>query len=341
MEPLKSIVQEIWNQLKPPQAFSWQTLVLLSVFSWCLSFLTETNFVEEVLAWMGWFFLTFGIAWGLWGTKLNIFFGWYIRPSPWVSGAMVCLLLFRGAEDNEALPFPLALTIWPLVSAAIAITPRLFPYLTFKLPNPDLRQELTILFLVSLLMSCWFRFHFLLQDWIVRYPSILADDLNQSGFMIRVDNDEPLPEPQGIELLNELHDLLQQSLAGQPWPVAERWLLDRDENIRAFEAQVHRNQTRLEEDMHWRFQSLVPTQQPRSNEYILDLRAIWNGPASRPGGYFLQRTCRVRQVADPALLQQGVDPQTAIASPIAQLDCDSTDPTKRWLIPLNTTGGVG
>lgn len=340
MDTLKSILQEIWNQLKPPQAFSWQTLVLLSVFSWCLSFLTETEFFEEVLAWMGWFFLTVGIAWGLWGLKLN-FLGWYIRPSPWISGAMVCLLLFRGAEDNEALPFPLALTIWPLVSAAIAIIPRLFPYLSFKLPDPSARQELIILFLVSLLMSCWFRFHFLVQDWLDSYPSILADDLGRSGFVIQINGNEPLPETRGVEFLNDLNRLLQQELEGQPWREAERWLIDRDENIQAFETRVRRSQNRLEEDMFWRFQSQVPPQQTRPTEYILNLRAFWDGPASRSGGYFVEQTCLVRQIADPALLRQGVDPQTAIASPVANLQCEPIDTTPRWTIPLNTTGGVG
>ncbi|MEO1209224.1 MAG: DUF5357 family protein [Cyanobacteria bacterium J06638_20] len=354
MNTLQSIIQELWNQLKPPQAFSWQTLVWLSIFSWCLSYLTNlpspaspegpeliSELVREILAWMGWFFLTLGIAWGLWGNKLNVFFGWYIRPAPWISGAMVCLLLFRGAEDNEALPFPLALTIWPLVSAAIAIVPRLFPYLTFKLPTPEIRRELIILFMVSLLMSCWFRFHFLLQDWLAGYPSIVTDDLSRSGFVIRVADPESIPDPRGFEHLSELNQLLQDDIDGQPWAVAERWLLERDDNIQAFQEQVHRNQQGFVEDIYWRFQSIVPPQQPRPTEYILNLRASWGGPASQPGGYFLEQTCLVRQVADPDLLRQGADPQTAIAAPIAQLDCEPINTTKMWLIPLNTTGGVG
>jgi len=339
METLKSILQEIWNQLKPPQAFSWQTSILLSVFSWCLSFLTETEVVEEFLAWMGWFFLTFGIAWGLWNTKLNIF-GWHIRPSPWIAGAMVCLLLFRGAEENEALPFPLALTIWPLVSAAIAILPRLFPYFSFKLPDPPLRQELMILFLVSLLMSCWFRFHFLVQDWIAEYPTILADDFSKSGFIIRFDMNEVPSEPAGIEHLDALNERLETELEGQPWQVAERWLIERDDNIQEFENSSRFNPNGRQEDLFWRFQSQVPPQQSRTDEYTLNLRAVWNGPSSRPGGYFLERSCVVRQAAD-----QGVDPQTALASPITFLECDPTDKTKRWISPppttTNTTGGVG
>jgi len=329
---IQDIFNAIWKQLKPPQAFSWQTLLWLSVFAWLLSFLTVTEFVAEILSWIGWLFLTFSVGWATWNIRVNVF-GWMFRPGPWLAGALACTLLFwrEGAD-----PLPLAVTLWPIVSAAIAIVPRFFPRLTFTLPDPAARQDILVLLLVSFLLSSWFRFHFLVQDWLADYPTLLSDDFSNSGFVVSVSDELPRDDERGKLLMSTVAAAVEQQLDGRSWSEAERWLYERDTRILEVQQQaVGSLQTRTEDQL-WRFQALVPPQ-TRQDEYTLLLRALWLGPSSRAGGYFLEKTCQVRQVNNPVLLQSGVTG----AEPLTQVECSEVS-DKMWLNPDTTTaGGLG
>jgi len=333
VQEIQAAFKALWDQLKPPQAFSWQTLVWLSVFAWLLSFLTVTEVVEEILSWLGWLFLTFGVGWATWDTRIN-FFGWMVRPGPWLAGALACTLLFwrEGAD-----PLPLAVTLWPIVSATIAIVPRFFPRLTFTLPDPAARQDILVLLLMSLLLSCWFRFHFLVQDWLADYPSVLADDFSNSGFVVTVSDALPENDSRGKLLLENVATEVEQQLEGIPWSETERWLFERDERIVGVQQQVVSTVQTRTEDSLWNLQALVPPQ-TRQDAYTLLLRARWLGPSSRPGGYLLEMSCEVRQVSNPVLLQAGV----AGAEPLTQVECNQEDTETIWLMPETTTaGGVG
>ncbi|MBD1910601.1 MULTISPECIES: DUF5357 family protein [unclassified Leptolyngbya] len=333
MKELRAAFEALWKQLKPPQAYSWQTLIWLSVFAWLLSILTVTEVVEEILSWLGWLFLTIGVGWASWGIKLN-FFGWMFRPGPWFTGALACTLLFwrEGAD-----PFPLAVTLWPVVSAAIAIVPRFFPRLTFTLPDPITRQDMLVLLLVSLVMSCWFRFHFLVQDWLTAYPSLLADDFSNSGFVVSISDELPAEDEQGTLLLGTVATSVEQQLDGRPWRDAERWLFERDQRIVDLQQQALNRLQAAGEGQFWNFQALVPPQ-TRPDEYTLLLRARWLGPSSRLGGYYLEKTCWVRQVNNPVLLQPG----GSGSEPVTEVQCAPGVSEKKWLVPETTaTGGLG
>jgi len=321
MQAVFEVINAIWNQLKPPQAFSWQTLILLSLFSWALSFLVLTLFLQEWLAWMGWLFLSGGVGWSSWGTKLNLL-GWVFRPGPWITGALVCSLFFWWQGETSILP--LVLTLWPLISAAIAIIPRCLPNLNPTLPDPATRQELIILLLTALLMSCWFRFHFLTQDWLINYPSLLSDDLSRSGLGIRIDQGAP-PQRRGDLFLNRLEFRVKETLEGRRWSEVERWLLDRDTQLVGLRSQIQATRGGNEsatEDALWHLQAEVPPEQPSPTTYQLNLQAFWLGPSSRSKGYVLQKKCQVTQVVAPTNPQVVVAPPAAPPEPLATIQCE-------------------
>lgn len=318
---MKELIAQIWKQLKPPQAFSWQTMVLLCVFSWVMSLLASTLLVREFLARMGWLFLMVGLGWALSGVKWNLL-GLVIRPGPWITGAMLSGLLFYGWPND---PLAYALISWPIFSAAIATVLKLFPNLTFRLPDPQTRQELIVLTLLSFVFSCWFRFHFFIQDWLTQYPSLLADDFSQSSFVVRLDQ-TTTNLPRGVLLLNLAEVNLKRTLGSIPWSEVEQWLFNIDSSVTFLQSQVRQQVPPLDEDELWVFQGVILPYQP---EYTLSLRVIWSGPGSRPEGYYLEKLCLIRQAANPAALQGG-DPSVPPPPATATVECQPVG-DKIWI----------
>lgn len=316
---MKEILGQIWKQLKPPRAFSWQTLVLVSVFSWCVSAIVETETVRDVLARLGWIFLTLGVGWGMWGTRVDLL-GLILYPGPWITGALACVSLFAGWNVDLT---QVALVSWPLISFAVAAIPKLFPKLTFSLPDPPTRQQLIIQFLLSCLLSSWFQFYFVIQDWLRAYPSLLSDSLGRSAFVVQL-NEREAKVPRGVTLLNYAEPLLQQDLQALSWAEVERWLVDRDARIVELQQRVLQQTPRVEEDALWKFWGDVPAGLP---EYTLKLRAVWLGPSSNLKGYFLEKSCLITQ--DP--MATGIAPLTP-NSGLVQVICQPVS-DKIWIDP--------
>lgn len=318
---------QAWKQFKPPRAFSWQTLLLLSVFTWCVSALVETELVRDVLARLGWAFLMLGVGWGMSGARLNLL-GLIIYPGPWLAGALACVVLFAGWAIDLT---QLALVSWPLISFVAAAIPKLFPKLVFSVPDPATRQQLLIQFLLSCMVSAWFQFHFVVQTWLRDYPSLLSDDLSRGAFVVRLD-DRDFDIPRGVTLLNLAEPLLQQELQALPWAEVERWLLERETRVAALQQQVLQQTPRVQEDALWRFWGDVPAGLP---EYTLKLRAVWLGPSSNLRGYFLEKSCLITQGANATL--------TNLATPNAasvEVTCEPVG-DKIWIDPQSLVQGEG
>lgn len=326
---MKSLLDAIWNQFKPPQTFSWQTLVLLSFLSWGLSLLVETIAARWFLEVMGQVFLVLGTGWGLWGSRINLL-GWKIRPSPWVTSALICLFLSWWQTDrwqdffDPAQPLNIGalrttLLLWPLIAGAIAILPYCLPKLNPRLPDPALRPDLFTFALTTLLISLWLNFYFLLQGWLQNYPSLMADDFSQSGFVVKIDTPNQ-PTVMGDNALQQMKTNIEQTLGNRGWSEVERWLLNLETEVRNLQRQIlgdPDDPASLPEIQLWEFHGDV-SQQQRIDEYVVELEALWNGPSSQPNGYQYKTTCRVQQKLAPASTQATVDP----LEPTANVECD-------------------
>lgn len=319
---IKRFFEQFWEQFKPPRSFSWQTLIFLSLFSWGMSLLnsvlSDTEFVQDFLATMGWIFLTLGVGWALADFKIE-FLGLKIYPGPWITGALTCTFLFDGVrEEFPALPF----VSWPIISAAIAAVPKFLKRgPEFKVPDAKGRQDLVILFLVSIILSCWFSFHFLLQDWLRAYPSILADRFDRSAFVINTATPR-VNDSRGVLILNLAEAIMIDEIEGRSLADAELWLFNVDARVADIERQILGRISSLEENVLWSLEGSVSGNAPA---YTLDLQAIWQGPSSQPGGYFLQKSC--------SITQEVVQNRSAASPPtVSQVSCQPISN----LIPLNT-----
>ncbi|MBD0336102.1 MAG: DUF5357 family protein [Cyanobacteria bacterium Co-bin13] len=280
----------------PSSYFSWKTMIYLSLFSWLMSWLAfgleATRFTVMLLTSFSWLFLSFGVGWGLQANNVKLF---GIPLAPWVAGAILCGFIFGLIPGDQQ---ELAIVSWPLISALIIIVPQ---FLTWdgnvKIPPPMTRQQVILIFLISLLLSSWLQFYFRLQNWFDDYPSLMAESFDGSGFVYRVPG-RTAPLSDGVALLTLTESALQRELHNRPWSGVERWLLNINDQLVSLRREIRdRLVSPSREQRFWRIDVRPVT---ASNGYDLKLQAIWQGPTAEPNGYYLERTCQLTRVERPA-----------------------------------------
>lgn len=311
LEWIGGFIKKTVNFFIPPTVFSYQTLILLSIFSHLMSFLA-TGIVRKFFIGMVGVFLVLGVYWGTTSNKkLWLYRDEKAKPkkeglplSPWITGVIVCIYLFITFPRLIFGSIPesggqAALVSWPIISAIIAAAPFFMRLegeeLTAKTPPPPKRQSLVILFGINILLSCWFQFYFLIQNWLTQYPSLLADDFQQSAFVERVIPTLPVA-PRGVEILNAMEPPLQEQLNGKLWSEVEKLLLkeEREKWVTSIAEQAKTKLSPLKEDRLWEVTSDVSS---RESGYNLELQAIWQGPRSQEGkSYPIQKSCQITQV---------------------------------------------
>jgi hypothetical protein len=296
----RQILTNLGNLLRPPRYFAWQTVIYMSLFSWLMSMLARavfaTPFTVGLLATISWICLAIGVGWALETNKIRPF---GISIAPWVSGAILCLFLFGSWGGRWLQP---ALVAWPLMSFAMVAIPTLVSWdLSRKSPSPVVRQQLALLFCLSLLFSSWFQFYFRIQSWVRDYPSLVADSVDNSAFVYRIPG-QAIALPAGVNHLTVAEAMLQEQVNGKPWPSVERWLLNEEGQRQALQRQIQAEmgQHPSLEDALWRLDL-----QPLTNGlgYTLKLWAIWTGPAATQGGYYLEKTCQLMPVNQNVITQ--------------------------------------
>jgi hypothetical protein len=322
------LFRPVVDTFTPPKPFSWQTLFWLSVFSAVVSLLIESLLISSFVGQVGWLFLTLSIIWATQNLKFS-FLGWTFRPGSWIGGAFVAWLLYFWNHTS----FAFALTVWPIISALISTIPRFLDLdrgQVFKVPNVAYRQQLVTIYLTAMIASCWFGFHFLVQEWLARYPSLALDDLHHSAFVVKVGQPfaQELPANSvGVSGLALAEQRLTQQLAGQPWTETERWLIAQGQNqFEDFQEQVQSSvqlqqqraaSARANQPVFWkRSPSDAPVQEYRfwslmmpqvtnptpENAYVMTLTAVWTGPSSDSRGYQLSKRCAIAEVPPGPLL---------------------------------------
>lgn len=306
-----------FNRVRPPRSFSWQMLLLLSVFSWVLSLLAEADWLSRFLTNGAWLFLISGVNWALLENPVRVF---GLNLGPWITGALVGLFLFG---QGESIDLQVVLVLWPLISTAIAI----FPYFLSKdlqvmVPNTKAQQQIVLLILINLVLSCWIQFYFNVQKWLTQYPSLLVSDFSASAFVLTLSDIDALPR--GVPLLEQAEALIVNEIDGKPWSYAERWLFQIDNNLPELRADALERLPEAEEDHFWNLQEEVDS---AGTNYKLNLRAIWTGPGTQTQPYALQETCEIRQVLSgttgivPGTVPGAVPGTVADNTPMTQVTC--------------------
>lgn len=302
------------NRIKPPRSFSWQMLLLLSIFSWVLSLLAEADWLRHFLTNGAWLFLISGVNWALLENPVRVF---GLNLGPWITGALVGLFLFG---QGESIDLQVVLVLWPLISTAIAI----FPYFLSKdlqltVPNTKAQQQIVLLILINLVFSCWIQFYFNIQKWLTQYPSLLVSNFSASAFVLTLGDIDAVPR--GVPLLEQVEALIVNEIDSKPWSYAERWLFQIDNNLSKLRTDALDRLPEAEEDHFWNLQEEIDS---AGTNYELNLRAIWTGPGTQTQPYALQETCDIRQVLSGTAgrIIPGTVPETAADStPMTQVTC--------------------
>jgi hypothetical protein len=299
---LPNIVQELFEQLKnlfiPPKPDSWQTLLWLSIFSWGMSLLAGTA-VQHLIASIGWLFLIAALHWGMHEkASKELFTVNQVFLVPWITGALLCLFLF--ATPNY-LP-PIAFVSWPLISATIAALPRFIksgPELA--IPDAGKRQDLVILLLGNLVLSCWIRLFFSAQIWVQEYPSlVLVPERSDTGAIVQPSPGQVIPVSvtrAGILLLDRAGNDVKATFDGLSWPAVERELLDFNSFMSDLRV-TSQGALALRDQAQWQLQGQVSTGTSLPTEYynvrLLAIR-VGGSTESSPsyGPFYLAKDCRI------------------------------------------------
>ncbi len=318
-EELRKIFQDIFKLIISKKWDSAKTLIWLSIFSWAMSLLGG-SFVQNFIAFCGWLFLIPGIHWLMHEEKKikefltfeKVFIG------PWITGALICFFLFATPENLPGI----MIISWPIVSAFIAALPKFIkPGPAYKVPNPPVRQDLIIMVLFNLLLSCWLQLCYSTQVWLAQYPSFQTDDLTNSSFVFKTQSPEP-SNSQGYDILVQAETALKESLQGQSWSQVERWLVNFDDRIRELNGQIINQLPPKAENAYWQVEGQV-----LPGEYNVKLFAVWQGPSSDNAGYHLSRTCQISQILPTNLKEMPLSLNTQVGT--ANVSCDPvTKPIK-------------
>jgi len=342
-ESFKTYYEKARALLWPEKSLTWQTFLRLSLFSWLVATILvyiegENYFPVDILSTLSWMFLTSAIWWAINENK-NKFKAYGFYFGPWITGAVLCLFVFRPWEESRA---RWAISCWPLISTAIKALPDFVSWeLKLSAPKKDKQQGLIMTLLTNLLLTSWILFFFRIQDWVQNYPSLLVSDLSRSAFVYDFVTDRE-PQAQGIPLLESTADAIFGELNGQPWYQTERWLYTRRNRLEAIAQRMVNNLASPDERIFW--QMSVPQPRRLGEGYLLTLRANWLGPVAGNQSFYVEKTCKItpedraRNVPNSGASNSAaseaedsnsdeVVPQT---TQVTVVDCDEDPPIVQW-----------
>lgn len=289
---VEDIIKGIQKTFTPSKAYSWQTLIYLSIYSWVISYFA-TGYIKDIIALCGWLFLIAGTAWYTTDDPVRVP-GTFMPVGAVITGFLVSVFAFGHEVDVVT---PRTIVLWPTVSALLTIVPEFFEgtgtEAKAQIPKVQDRQKLIILVACSMLLSCWIQFYFVIDNWLKEYPSLLADDFKRSAFVIRVEEKPKKPE-NGAGILDRLQPLVEEQIIERPWSEVEKWLLDANQRVGSLGKRViEKNLIKYDEQKLWRVEPRVVNEK---SGYRLDILSIWTGPSLNPRGYYLKKSCRITPV---------------------------------------------
>ena len=310
---IKGLFAGVQKFLTPAKAYSWQTFIYLSVFSWGISYFA-VGYVKDIIAFCGWLFLLAGTAWYTTDDPLR-FPGTFMPVGAIITGFLVSVFAF-GHQEN--ILTAKTIVIWPTISAIVTAIPNFFEgtggrSAKAKLPKLQDRQKIIILLSWCMLISCWLQFYFVIDKWLKDYPSLRADNFQKSAFVIRLE--PPAKKPKNGDLiLNKLQPLVNQQIANKPWSEVEKWLLEADQQLGNLGKRTINNYlSKSQEKQLW---SVEPRVVNIKSGYQLDILTVWNGPSANAKGFYWKKSCFIQ----PSQSGQQTDNKNAVA----KISCDRT-----------------
>jgi hypothetical protein len=328
----QDIYKGIEKLFLPPKAYSWQTFIYLSAFSWLMSFFA-VGYVQNLIAFLGWAFLIAGTAWYTTEDPLRVP-GTFMPVGALITGFLVSVFAFGHPEDGIT---SRTIVLWPTIAAIITAVPDFIEgtdtSTKAKLPKPEVREKIIVLVGSCILLSCWIQFYFVMDNWLKQYPSVLTDNFERSTFVIKLPTiaeeaetvDDSKTEVQkipknGVTILDGLQIVVTEQINRRPWSQVEKWLIEANEQVRSLGNLVINQRLGDYEERHlWRVEARVAN---IPSGYRLDLLTIWDGPSSNPEGYYLQKSCRIEPIAVSATTTRVTLSEVEVKNTVAEIECD-------------------
>ncbi len=316
------------DRLKPPRPFCWETLILLSIFSWLLAAFSSLLVPPAWNAYHfthtgGLIFFVLGTAWWQWERPIKLF---EIKIGPWIVGLLLSIILFddlRESWRNQAM-----IVTWPLLTALVRSVPKFFRgQLLPSWPPISIRKELTVMFLFHFLMSLWLQFGFLMNEWMINYPSLLTEDLTRSSFAIARGIKAP-EVTRGNLMINEMEAFLREQIEGQQWPRATQVISGLLENRIDFDKTVKKGLPNIEENQWWKLRGTVIQ---RQGGYGITLFAIFEGLPLVSEEYYLEKSCEISRTFRQVGPTSSRPPAEALDR--AEVECGPASDRKSGPIP--------
>ena len=311
---LKDAIERIKKFFLPPKAFSWQTLVYLSVFSWLMSSLANDGPIQDIIAFFGWAFLIAGTSW--YTTDKPLYIPGTVMPvGAVITGGIISIFAFQ--QDDEVIAR--TIIFWPTISALITAIPEFFEGsgtdVKTQLPKLEDRESVIILIGCCMLLSCWLNLYGVTDTWLNEYPSAKypidpAGETSQRNDLLTVM--QPLEEtPQnGVLIINKLQSGVETALDGKSWGEVERWLKSANRRVSQLGQKVIEiNLAQFDEQEFWKTQANVENIIPEdiNSGYRLNLYSVWEGPSANKEGFYFKSSCKVEPIAvrDESIGSQG------------------------------------
>ena len=322
------VFEGIYDRLRrivvPPKAYSWQTLLYLSLFSLLMSSLS-TGYIKDLIALCGWLFLIAGTAWYTTDSPLYVP-GTNMPIGSLITGFLVSVFAF--GQEKEMLT-PRTIVFWPTISAIITAIPEFFEgtgtEAKTQIPKIEARQKIIVLLASCMVLSCWLQFCFVVDKWLNQYPSVQIDNVERSALVVKTGPAVKVLPKNGVVILKELEPLIDEQIAKRRWSEVEQWLLDARTGVDKLGKQViETNLAAYDERFLWHVEPRISNVK---SGYKLDLLSIWRGPSANPNGYYLKKSCRI----DPVAVSTNTSTGTAKkpednTTTIAEIECDPISP---------------
>lgn len=302
-EFLKDAIEGIKKFFIPPKAFSWQTLIYLSLFSWLMSSLANDGPIQDIIAFFGWAFLIAGTSW--YTTDKPLYIPGTIMPvGAVITGGIVSVFAFQ--QDEELITR--TIIFWPTISALITAVPEFFEGsgtdVKAQLPDLNDRESVIVLIGCCMLLSCWLNLYGVTDSWLNEYPSakypVYRDNSQRNDLLTVVEPEERIPQ-NGVLILDKLQSAVETALDGKSWSEVELWLKNANRKVSQLgEKIIEINLLKFEEKDFWKMEANVENIIPKdiNSGYKLDLYSVWQGPSATKDGYYLRRTCQIEPIAE-------------------------------------------
>ncbi|AFY59151.1 hypothetical protein Riv7116_6835 [Rivularia sp. PCC 7116] len=302
-EFLKDVIERVKKFFIPPKAFSWQTLIYLSVFSWLMSYLANGG-IQDIIAFFGWMFLIAGTSW--YTTDKPLYIPGTIMPvGAVITGGIVSIFAFQ--QQNEEI---VARTIifWPTISALITAVPEFFEGsgtdVKTQLPKLEDRESVIVLIGCCMLLSCWLNLYGVTDSWLNNYPSakypVYRDNSQRNDLLTVLEPENKIPQ-NGVLILDKLQPAIETALDGKSWSNVELWLKKANQRVSDLgEKVIQIHLAQFEEKEFWKTQASVENIDPKdyNSGYKLNLFSVWTGPSATKKGYYLKRSCQIEPIAE-------------------------------------------